>query len=159
TLEGASIADLCDRLRDDNTLVRRDAAGALGALGRSAGKPAARALLGAVKREENDVVRRSALDSLARLVGPDNKDQAADLYPLLESKAEDTARGAALVLGNTGEGVGNRPAPVLRRALADSDPEIQALAAAALSGLGPHAARAVEDLARTLTVSSDPLTR
>jgi HEAT repeat protein len=159
TLEGASIADLCDRLRDDNTLVRRDAAGALGALGRGAGKPAARALLSAVKREENDVVRRSALDSLARLVGPDNKDQAVDLYPLLDSKDEDTARGAAFVLGNIGEEVGSRPVPVLRRALADSDPEVQALAAAALSGLGPHAAGAVEDLARTLTVSADPLTR
>jgi HEAT repeat protein len=159
TLTGATISDLCDRLEDDNTLVRRDAAGALGALGRGAGKPAARALLRAVKREANDVVRRSALDSLARLVGPENKDQAAELYPLLESKDLDTARGAAFVLGNIGEEVGDRPVPVLLGALADSDPEVQALAAASLSGLGPHAAPAVGELARTLTVSQDLMTR
>jgi HEAT repeat protein len=48
---------------------------------------------------------------------------------------------------------------VLRKALSDPDPGVQALAATTLANAGPEAAAAVDDLARTLTTSTDPIVR
>jgi HEAT repeat protein len=160
----STVADLCDRLGDTNALVRRDAAAALKTLGESGASPAlfkasARPLLDLVKNERDEVVRKTALGALASLAGPEHAGLAGDIYPLLESKDPDTVRSAAFVLGNMGGEPARRALPELQKALRDSDPINQELAAATLSRAGKAAIPAVEELARVLTLSEDPKVR
>ncbi|MGL4551706.1 MAG: HEAT repeat domain-containing protein, partial [Gemmataceae bacterium] len=85
---------------------------------------------------------------------------AADgIVPLLESRDPETARAAAVALSAVGGEHARRAVAVLRAALDDDDPSVQALAAAKLYEAGPAAAPAVDDLARVLARSKDPIVR
>jgi HEAT repeat protein len=171
-VEADAIRDLCDRLRDDAVLVRRDAAGALGNLGKtppiepggpvepgkekpSAAVRAVPALMELVQTETDEVVRKTGLDALAHLAGPDHQKYAASLLKLLEDSDPEVARGAALVLGRIGGPSAAPAVRVLRKALQDDDKQVQGLAAAALANLGPEAAPAALDLANALDHSTD----
>ncbi len=162
--EAKTLNDLCGALgkvlADDSSAVRRDAAGALGQLGRAGGKGAAPALIGLVRDEKDDVVRKTALDALAPVVGKEHQPSAKVLYPLLDSKDADTARAAALVLGNMGGEPAMKALPELQKAIRlESDPGVQALAAAAINNVGPKASAAIPDLKRALERSRDPFVR
>jgi HEAT repeat protein len=155
--DDSAIADLCARLDDDSHLVRRDAAGALGQLATRLGgeklREAAAPLLKLARNERDDVVRKTALGALATLADKSHRDQAPNLYPLLEHKDVETARAAAYALGNMGGEPARRALTILRSALADPDPNVQALTAAVLANAEGDAASAADDLARTLTLS------
>jgi HEAT repeat protein len=154
-----AVADLAGRLRDGDVLVRRDAAAALGKVGRPRGSPGAKPLVELVKAEKDGVVRKSALDALTHLVTRDDGALAAELEPLLESKDAEFARSVAFVMAGIGGKQAARSVDVLRKALADADVSVQAQAAAALAGLERDAAPAVYDLTRALSSSRDPFVR
>jgi HEAT repeat protein len=161
--DATTVADLCDLLDDGNAMVRRDTAEALKTLSKSASptlfKAAAKPLLDLVKKEGDEVVRKTALGALASLSGPEHAGLAPDIYPLLESKDPDTVRNAAFVLGNMGGEPARRALPELQKALRDTDPINQELAAACLARAGKEAIPAVDDLARVLTLSDEPKVR
>jgi HEAT repeat protein len=168
--EATVLAGLCEPLgkllSDPTSQVRRDAAGALGHLGRAGAKDATPALLGLLEkdREKDDVVLKAALDALAPVVGKAHRPSAEKLYHLLERKDGDVVRAAALVIGNMGGDEGLRALPHLRKALLDDDdPSMQALAAAAINNIGPRAGLgdhpAVPALQRALERSRDPFVR
>jgi HEAT repeat protein len=161
--DATTVADLCDLLDDTNALVRRDTAEALKTLSKSAKpslfKAAAKPLLDLVKKEGDEVVRKTALGALASLSGPEHVGLAPDIYPLLESKDPETVRNAAFVLGNMGGEPARRALPELQKALRDTDPINQELAAACLARAGKEAIPAVDDLARVLTLSEEPKVR
>ncbi len=161
--DGPMVADLCDLLRDTSALVRRDAAAALKTVGEKADavlfKTAVKPLIEMVNRERDEVARNAALETLATRTGPEHADLAGDVYPLLESKDPHTVRNAAFVLGNMGGEPARRALPELQKALRDADPDNQALAAIALAHAGKEAVPAIDDLARVLTVATEPKVR
>jgi HEAT repeat protein len=146
----ACVAKLCECLSDKDTLVRRDAANALGALGEAAEK-AGRPLIELVKAEPDTVVKKTALETLTHIAGPDQGGYAKDLIPLLEDKDPEVRLSTAVVLARIGGEESATALPVLKKALKNTDPHIQELATAALATLGPLAKPAIHDLADTLT--------
>jgi HEAT repeat protein len=149
-------AALCEALGDRDPLVKRDAAGALGAVGRPAAVGAVGPLLDLVQREKDDVVLKTALDSLTHLVGEEHrKIPTESLEKLLTHPDEEVQRSAAFVLAGIGGDKAVPALPVLCKALKDDDVEVQGLAAAALAEIGEAAAPAVPDLARALRGSKD----
>jgi HEAT repeat protein len=161
--DGPMVADLCDLLRDSSALVRRDAAAALKTVGEKTDavlfKIAVKPLLEMVNKERDEVARNAALETLATRTGPEHADLAGDVYPLLERKDPNTVRNAAFVLGNMGGEPARRALPELKKALRDTDPAVQELAAASLSHAGKEAIPAIDDLARVLTTSAEPKVR
>lgn len=157
----ASVPDLCERLGDEAVLVRRDAASALGQLsarlGRQQLRGAARPLLALARAERDAVVRKSALGALAAIADETHRAMADELAALLQDKDREAARSAAFALGNMGGPAARRAMSLLRESLTDSDPGVQALAAAVLANAGDVAV--VEDLARALKASKSPEVR
>jgi HEAT repeat protein len=143
---GEAVGELCERLKDKDVLVRRDAAGALGSMGKKATTSAA-PLIRLVESEPDEVVKKTALDSLSYVAGPENKEYASGLVPLLKNNDLEIALKTAIVLVRIGGDEAPRGVSVLRKALKDTDPENQKLAAVALGGLGTAAAPAMYDLA------------
>ena len=143
-------------MSDKNSLVRRDAATALGSMGK-AGIRAGRPLIELFKSESDKVVKKTALESLAHLAGPEQADSAKDLEPLLEDKDPEIRLPAAIVLARIGGESAARALPVLRSALKSSDPHTKELVTAALVNLGPSAAPAMYDLADILENDKNPV--
>ena len=110
-----AVEELCGCLSDRDVLVRRDAAIALGSMGKS-GSPAVARLIDMVKREPDEVVKKAALDSLYELVTPENKALARGLDPLLQDKDSETTLKAALVLARVGGEESFGAMPVLQKA-------------------------------------------
>ena len=114
---------------NDDPLVLRDMAGALGEIGRPAATGAADALAAVARDSRDPAVRNAVLSTLINLVDP--------------SMAKDTGDHKVLV-------------EVLKRGLTEGEPEMRGLAAGALANLGEHAAPALSELADLLDDAKVP---
>jgi HEAT repeat protein len=140
---------------DEDQQVRRDAAAAVGDIGRLGGRykkpapnPAVSALLQLLRKDKDAVIRKTAIDSLVNAVTEQDKGGAADLRRLLDDKDPEIARGAALALGNIGGAEADPAVPRLREVLNKGDGLMRIQASAALANVGEGAAPAVPDLVR-----------
>jgi HEAT repeat protein len=127
-------ADAVDSLRaalrgNDNPLVLRDLAVALGEIGRPAAKGATDPLARAAQDNSDPVVRNAVLVALVNLVDPSMAKDKGDHKVLVE---------------------------VLKRGLTEGAPELKGLAAGALANLGEHAAPALSELAGLLDNEAVP---
>lgn len=180
----AALRDKNDLVRRDAAQALGEVARAEG---RAAASVAGASLISlATSEKENPVVKKAALASLVPLLTAEHVTSAPKLVPLLDSKDPETRRGAAIALAMVrGEQYKLRApqlhdtAPEVREtaerelkafeehfkkavpALAEAlgDPEMQAQAAAALSGLGEAAAPASAALASALKESTNPIVR
>jgi HEAT repeat protein len=134
---------------DPDALVRRDAAAALGKIGRDA--HAALPLLLARFRSDDDAgVRKTALDAVAGVVTSEDTDAVDALRPALQDADADVVRAAAFALANVG-GPGSADAvPVLGRTLREGDVPTRRLAATALANVARHAEAALPKLTAAL---------
>jgi HEAT repeat protein len=157
--EGAveTLRDLSTVFADGDAQVRRDAAAAVGEIGRLRGSrdeslpnPAIVPLLELLKKEKDATVRKVAVDTLVNAVTSQDKEAAADLRGLLTDNDPDIARGAALALGNIGGADADEAVRVLQRVLADGDRLSRIQASAALANIGEGAAPAIPELVRAL---------
>jgi HEAT repeat protein len=157
--EGAieTLRELGAVFADADTQVRRDAAAAVGEIGRLRGpkeeplpNPAIAPLVEMLAKEKDATVRKVAVDALVNAVTAQDKDVAADLRGLLTDKDPEIVRGAALALGNIGGAEADEAVRVLQRALADGDRLTRIQVSAALANIGEGAAPAIPELIRAL---------
>jgi HEAT repeat protein len=148
-----TVVRLCQVLSDDDAMVRRDAAGAIGEIGRlrdPSGRPAAspgvRPLIERLRSDRDVTVRKVALDSLVNVITPEDRPVAAELRTFLNSPDPEIARGAAFALGNIGGTEAAAALPVLRKALREPDTSVRVQASAAVVNLGEEALPALFDL-------------
>jgi HEAT repeat protein len=147
---GNAISGLMQVLDSDtDTLVRRDAAQALGVIGRDA-HVAVPALLKRFRGDPDAVVKKAALDALVNTITQDDKDALPDLLQALHNPDADVAKSAALALANLGGAGAKEAVPFLIKALKDDDDPTRRLAAAALANIGEYAVRALPDLTAAL---------
>jgi HEAT repeat protein len=151
---------LCKALAEDaDALVRRDAALALGKIGRDA-HMGVKLLLDRSRNDSDVVVRRTALDVLVGVVTPEDKDIAVDLKKLLKSGDADSQRSAALALANIGGSEAEPAVPLLCQSLKkDADLPSRRVAVAALLNIGPYAVEAVPHLMTALSDSDTEVRR
>jgi HEAT repeat protein len=121
----ADVPALLRRLNDPSAAERRAAAEALGQVKLSADQVPRVLLVLAeqVRVEEDGPARRAMLAALMPLATPAHQPALARLAPLLGSKDEVTRRRAAAVLALAGGEQARRSAPVLVRALEDTEAE------------------------------------
>jgi HEAT repeat protein len=158
TEDGAeTLRALAQVFADADAQVRRDAAAAVGEIGRlrdpggqAVPNPAVGPLLEMLKKEKDATIRNVALDALVNAVTAQDKDAARDLRGLLADKDPEIVRGAALALGNIGGAAADEAVGVLSDALAKGDLLTRLQASAALANIGEGAALAVPELIRTL---------
>jgi len=153
-----TVPTLRKALQDDDTLVRRDAAGSLGQLEAGAAKAAVPELL-ACCQVPNSELRFAALSVLIKLVEPEDKKAAAAILPALSDPDLEVKQNAALALANIG-GPDAAPAiPILLEALKKGDLDLKRQAAAAIGNIGPDAAAAVPTLIADLSAPDPELRR
>jgi len=138
---------LIERLTDDNSEVRKDAAEQLAALGPKA-RAAVPALIRGLSDDLDDYVRWSMLEALAD-IGPAAADAIDAIFPLLgdEDLMEEAAASLARIGGNGVKKLGE--------ALGDPDAEIRRVAARALAECGTGARAAMPALLGALQDRDD----
>jgi HEAT repeat protein len=154
---GETLQALSKSFGDADALVRRDAAAAVGEIGRLLGpkdellpNPAIGPLLEMFRKEKDATIRKVAIDALVNAVSAQDKGAAAELQRLLKDKDPEIVRGAALALGNIGGPEANEAVRVLRDALNKGDLLTRIQVSAALANVGEGAAPIVRDLVRAL---------
>jgi HEAT repeat protein len=152
-----TLRELSKLFADSDSRVRRDAAAAVGEIGRLRGakeeflpNPAVAGLLGMLKSERDATIRKVALDALVNTVTTKDKAAAEGLRPFLDDKDPDLVRGAALALGNIGGAEAAEAVRFLRQALTNDEALTRIQASAALVNVGESAEPAVPDLTSAL---------
>jgi HEAT repeat protein len=138
--ESSELALLLSDLKSGGAVKKRQAASAIGALGKSA-RSAAPTLVGLLEKDRDSLVRRNVAESLGE-IGGDPKIVVPALSKALKDSDPDVMAASAMALGKIG-----KPAlGALRKALSDSDHLVRKNAANALTKIGPEAREAVPDL-------------
>jgi HEAT repeat protein len=157
-----AVASLGRAVGDRDTLVQRDAAGALGKIAQSDAN-AVRAVLpglAALAVHSDNEVKKAALLALLPCVGPeDAKTEKVylNIQRALLDGDEEVRRNAAFALSNIG-GVKAAPAvDILLEALRNGDVDLKRQAAAGLRNIGPFAEKALPELQRALNDKDAPL--
>jgi HEAT repeat protein len=151
-----TLPSLGKALRDDDSLVKRDAASALLSVTRDSEKvrPMLKDLL-KMCRDANSEVKRAALSVLVIVVDGRDKDGVPALKAAMEDRDVENRRNAALALSNIGGAEAATAAlPVLLESARTGDLELRQQAIAGMSNLGPAGAKAVPELIGWLR--SDP---
>ncbi len=149
------VAGLRSALLDKDATVRRNAAEALGLVGKPLAHSAVDAMFTALKTEKDEAAQKATIEALSRLVDPEDRVNAPVLGPFLDNADTKTRYNAALMLVDLGRPVAARVLPPLRAALIDDDVHFQELASAALVRLGADAAPAAKDLGIALINGKD----
>jgi HEAT repeat protein len=142
-------------LRDDDSLVKRDAAGALMQVSDPDKVREALKELLPLCRDTNSEVRRAALNVLVTIVDSTDKDAIPSLLWALEDRDIENRRNAALALSNIGGPETAKALPVLLEAAKNGDAELRRQSVIALRNLGPSASSAVPDLIAFLQRDKD----
>lgn len=155
-----SLPSLGKALKDDDSLVKRDAASALLGVTKDADKvrPMLKDLL-KMCRDTNSEVRRSALGVLVFIVDGRDKDAIPSLKWAMEDRDIENRRNAALALSNIGGEESAAALPILIDAVKSSDPELRQQAIAGMSNIGPSAKQAIPELIVWLRTDRDPKIR
>lgn len=156
----AAIPALQRALRDSDSLVKRDAAGAFMYVTNDASKVRAvlKDLLPLCK-DVNSEVRRAALNVLARIVDSSDREAIDALKGALDDQDIENRRNAAMAISNIG-GEGTAAAvPVLLEAAKNGDESLRPQAVLAIRNIGPSAASALPELLRFLQSEKDPKMR
>jgi HEAT repeat protein len=128
-------------LRDADSQVRRDAAGAMVQLPDDAVRTVlgdllqACAPIGGVRPEIMAEVRKPALRALAKVIGSKDQALAKGIHALLKDADPEVSLNAALVLAKIGSADAKDALVPLHKALKDPDPSIRGQAAAALGNI------------------------
>ncbi len=146
-------------LRDPDSLVKRDAAGAL-LMMKDGDKvhDLLRDLL-PLCRDTNSEVQRAALNVLVRIVDPKDRDAIPALRWALDTRDLENRRNAALALSNIGGEETAVAVPVLLEAARNGDAGIRHQAVIAIRNIGPAARSAVPELIRLLGDDDDATVR
>ena len=144
-----AVSDLAVLLRDDDVLVRRDTARAL-SRGGAAVREAVPALIAALD-DPHVAVRQNVVMALGH-IGPDAKAAMPKLLTLLRRSDTDSdvRREAFFAVCRIGGDPLAEAIDVLQLGLADSDPRVREVSAAALVNLKENARPAIGDLTRAL---------
>jgi HEAT repeat protein len=153
------VTGLRKHLLDKDATVRRNAAEALGLVGKPLAHSAVGAMFTALKAEKDEAAQKATIDALSRLVGPEDRGNAPVLLPFLDNADIKTRYNAALMLADFGRPEAVRAVPALGSALNGDDARCRELASAALVRLGADAAPAAEDLGRALVGAKEPEVR
>lgn len=138
-------------LRDQDSLVKRDAASSMLLMNDADKVHEYLADLLPLCRDVNSEVRRAVLNVLVRIVEPKDKDVAiAPLLVTLEDRDIEIRRNSALALSNIGGEETAKGLTVLLEAIQNGDEELRRQAVLAIRNIGPAAAPALNDLVRLL---------
>ncbi len=145
-----SAPEIRQALQDADTLVRRDAAKALGQLSPAAAAPAVPDLVKCCQDKDVEL-RKAAVTSMVRLANPQVRAVAlGPVLALLKDPDPEIRQNAALAAGHLGGPEALAALDPLLEALRKGDINIKRQAALALKNLGPPAAAAVPDLRQAL---------
>ena len=145
----AGLPNIRKALHDTDSLVKRDAAGALAGFDPQTVRPALNDLL-PLCREKNSEVRKAALIVLVKIVGPEDTAALDPIRQALNDADAEVRINAALALSNIGGKDSVAAVPVLLDALRRGDIDLRRQAAAAIRNIGPDAKEAVPELIKTL---------
>ena len=146
-----AIASLGSALRDADTLVKRDAAGALALIAQldpTGVRAALPALAGLVNHSDAEV-KKATLAAIIPCIGPEDAKSERVVGPLqraLLDGDEEVRRNAAFALCNVGGATAAPALDVLLGALRNGDIELKRQAASGIRNLGTHAEKALPDL-------------
>jgi HEAT repeat protein len=158
-----SIGTLGSALRDPDTLVKRDAAGALGQIAQldpSGVRKALPALAGIANHSDAEV-KKAAFGAIIPCIGPEDARTENVIKPIQKALLdgdEEVRRDAAFALCNVGGAAAAPALDVLLQALRNGDLELKRQAAAGIRNLGVHALKALPDLQDALK-QKDPQLR
>lgn len=152
-------------LHDEDTLVKRDAAGAL-LKNRVFDKATNSNYLSdkvhdllkdllPLCQDANSETRRAALSVLVLIVDPKDREAIAPLKSALEDRDIENRRNAALALSNIGGDDTAVALPVLLEAYKNGELDLRRQAVQGIRGIGPAAAAAVPELVRILREDKD----
>jgi HEAT repeat protein len=148
-LGAGGIPGLQKALRDEDRLVKRDAAAALGSQDPVSVRPALPDLFELCKMNDSEA-RRAALGVLIRVVGPQDEQGVTAVQAALADPDEEVKNFAALTLSNVGGPESAVAVPQLIKAMGSPDVELRRQAAAGIRNIGPAAQKAVPELIRAL---------
>jgi HEAT repeat protein len=158
-----AIGSLGTALRDPDTLVKRDAAGALGFIAQldPTGVRAALPNLAELAKHSDAEVKKAALAAIIPCIGPEDAKADRVIQPLQKALLdgdEEVRRNAAFALCNVGGAAAAPALEVLLGALRNGDLELKRQAASGIRNLGVHAQKALPDLEDALK-QNDPQLR
>jgi HEAT repeat protein len=159
---------LADALRDEDSLVREEAATALGRIGPPAA-PTADALVGQATSDEVRPAREAAVRALRRMNEHERADRAvaeapavpapATLSTLLERLSSDNDRTRAETawpIGKLGADAAQGLSVIVRQLRTDHDPDARWGAAWCVARIGPAAASAIPEIVAAMGEDRDP---
>jgi len=155
----AALPSLARALRDADSLVKRDAAGALLQMEEADKVHELLKDLLPLCRDPNSEVRRAALNVLVRIVEPADKEAIPMLKWAIEDRDIENRRNAALTLSNIGGAETAVALPVLLEAAKNGDEDLRRQAVLAIRNIGPAASSGVNDLKTILADDKDAKTR